>query len=551
MKAALAKIVIVLALASMSATSLGQGAPAQMDAAILDLGARLGYSLGIGGLSNWRWEQTTFADDALGCPAVAARGSAAIVGYKFQLTHDGVTYDYRVSNDSALLVYCGEIDVASVAAAAASAPQYSNRLCDEGAADGPYMRSRINAGMEVEVLGAYVNLRGQPSITADILLQIPSGWTFEITAGPDCVDGYVWWLALVNGQTGYIAEAGDEVYLVAPKTPPELPSREALQASLAPRLVEFGRLGGNFQPAHDWSSDSRFLIAPGAVGSDGAWVYDLRQPALRPQILALDEGIAALAFRPNHDQFVIGGESGALQLWQMDGVYPLAFSERLYLNAHAGAVSALAFSPGGDRLASAGHDAYTHFDVDRAFAALVWDLPTVAQVAALGGNSGLIRSMAFHPLRPDVLTIVDGVTLRNWVTGSGEGVFTVDLRLGEPVAFTALEYSRDGQLAAVALARASDNVSVYPYRGVEPIASYQSPASAVTSLAFSPDGGLLAVGAAESLFSVWDARSHELLATRAVAGAVQDISFSPDGTLIAVSTDRFSLHLFGAPLGSG
>ena len=245
------------------------------------------------------------------------------------------------------------------------------------------MRSRINVGMDVKATGSYLNMRGQPSVNAQVLLQIPADWPVGVTSGPECVDGYIWWLALVNGQTGYIAESGDGSYFVAPKRPPEMPSREVLNASLVPYLLEFGRISGNFQPAHAWSSDNRFLIMPGAVGSDGVWIYDMRQPSLVPQILELDEGIAALAFRPEHNQFVIGGESGALQLWEIHDSDPLTFSERLRLNAHSGPVSAFAFSPDGERLVSAGSEAYTHVDVNRSFAAIVWDLPTVSQQAIL------------------------------------------------------------------------------------------------------------------------------------------------------------------------
>ena len=68
MKTVLTKMVFVLIFISMSALSLGQGAPSQIDAALLDLSARLGYAVGIGNLSNWRWEQTNFPNDALGCP---------------------------------------------------------------------------------------------------------------------------------------------------------------------------------------------------------------------------------------------------------------------------------------------------------------------------------------------------------------------------------------------------------------------------------------------------------------------------------------------------
>ncbi|MCY3796541.1 MAG: hypothetical protein OXG84_01950 [Chloroflexi bacterium] len=529
-----------------AAVSLAQGAPGQINAALLDLSARLGYSVGIGNLSNWRWEQTNFPNDALGCPSAPSAGSGAILGYKFQLTHNAVTYDYRVSSDSALVVYCGLVDAASAAAAAEPESQYSNRLCGETATGGPYMRSRIKAGMTVEILGSYLNLRGQPSIKAAVLLQIPAGWTVDITAGPECVDGYVWWLALVNGQTGYIAEAGDGGYHVAPESPPPIPSREVLNASLAPFLREFGRVSGNFQPIHDWSSDSRFLITAGAPGSDGVWVYDLRHPVLAPQIVELEEGISALAFRPNHDQFALGSDTGVLRLWQIHAGDPLTFSDRLFLNAHAGPVTALAFSPDGNSLVSAGREAYTHVDVDRNFAAIVWDLEAVAQQAILSGHTGLIDAIAFSPSKDLIITAADDGLIRNWEASSGFSSWGRDF--GAPV--IALDKNGD-QLSAVALARRTDNLIITGPAGFDTLASYTLPTASVTSLDFSPDGSMLAVGAAEGVFSIWNTRTHQLIATRETDGAIHDISFSPDGAMIAASTDKYELILYGVPLGSG
>jgi WD40 repeat protein len=408
------------------------------------------------------------------------------------------------------------------------------------------MRSRINVGMAVEISGSYLNLRAQPSINAPVLMQVPSGWMVKITAGPDCIDGYVWWLALVDGQTGYIAEAGESRYLVAPEPPPALPSREIVNRSLAPFLREFGRISGNFLPAHDWSSDSRFLLLPGAPGSDGVWVYDLRHPVLTPQILALDAGISALAFRPNSAQFVIGSATGELQLWQIHDSDPLTFSERLFLNAHAGPISALAFSPDGNRLVSAGSEAYTHVDVNRDWAAIVWDLEAVAQQAILSGNGELIRMAAFSPDASAVFTAGDG-SRRVWDAGSGAllGSF------GAASALAAAEYNPAGSQFAWAQAPPGDSLLILEPGSFAQLASYPLPTRKVTSLGFSPDGAMLVVGAAEGVFSIWDTNTHQTLATRETDGAIRDVSFSPDGATIAVSTDKHELILYGVPLGSG
>ena len=410
------------------------------------------------------------------------------------------------------------------------------------------MRSRIKAGMTVEILGSYLNLRGQPSINAAVLLQIPADWTVDITAGPDCVDGYVWWLALVNGQTGYIAEAGAGSYHVAPESPPPLPSREVLSASVIPFLREFGRVSGNFQPIHDWSSDSRFLITAGALGSDGVWVYDLRHPVLAPQILELDDGISALAFRPNHHQLAVGNDTGALQLWQIHAGDPLTFSERLFLNAHAGPVSALAFSSDGERLVSAGPKPYDHEDAQRDFAGVVWDLPTVARQTILPSLS-LIRYLAYSPDGSRIASSTGDSLARFWIPDSGANISSY-IYVEPKRLVTALAYSGGGLLNAIATVGASAHAHVYDTESGEGIA-YPLPTRQATSLDFSPDGAMLAVGAAEGVFSIWDTNTHQLLATRETDGAIHDISFSPDGAMIAVSTDKHELILYGVPLGSG
>ena len=117
-----------------------------------------------------------------------------------------------------------------------------------------------------------------------------------------------------------------------------------------------------------------------------------------------------------------------LQLWQIHDGAPLTFSERLRLNAHAGPVSALAFSPDGDLLVSAGREAYTHVDVDRDFAAIVWDLPTVAQHAILSGNGQLIHTLAFSPNGNTIFSAGDD-SRRVWDVSSGaiQGSFGVEL----------------------------------------------------------------------------------------------------------------------------
>ncbi len=522
-----------------------QGAPTQIDAALLDLSARLGQSVSIGQLSNWRWEQKRFADSALGCATVAG-GGGSVLGYEFELTYREVTYDYRVSADNATVIYCGEVDPQAFSAAAAET-RYSNRLCSESATDGPYMRSRLIYGIEAEVIQGFLNLRGQPSATGQVLLRIPAGMPFAVTAGPDCAEGFVWWLANVKGQTGYVAEAGDGAVFLRPSEASPVPSREILNANLVRWAQELSRVRGNFGQQHAWSSDGAYLALPGARGSDSIWLYDLRNQRLAPQLLAYDGGVSTLVFRPDRPQILFGGESGSVHLWQLDPGAESGYVEQLYLNAHAGAVSALAFSADGNRFVSAGAEAYSHLPGERKWAAIVWDMTTVAQQALLSGHQGLIRSIAFSPDGTTLATGGEDGALRFWDANSGAGQATLDME----AAVMAIDWSEDGGHIAVALDRAANNLLVVDAATRATARTWQASAAGVTSLAFDQSGAMLLVGAREGLLSIWDATTFELLAMRDAGAGVHAVSFSPDRSIVAASMEKHALAFYGVPLGAG
>ena len=536
---------LVVTFAGVSAPR-AQGAPGQIEAALADLRSRLGRSIALTNLASWRWEQQNFDDASMGCEA-APGGGGPVLGYQFLLTYNFVIYDYRVSHDRSQVILCSEMTPEQAAAAQAAEEQYSNRLCPDSAEPAVYMRSRIDLGMDAEAAQEFVNLRAGPTTSAPVLMQIPADFPFTVAAGPECADSLVWWYVLAGEQTGYVAEGIDGAYLVQPPQPEPLPDRVVLSASNIMRLQEVSRLAGNFRPQHDWSRDGSRLYLPGDTGSDSIWMVQLNQFDLTPLIVPTDDALTTAHARPGADQVLYGSEAGSLHLLQIDVIPEQNYSERLFLNAHGGAVSAVAFSPDGTGIVSAGPVAFTPFVDDRAFVAIVWDLSKVSQVAALAGHRGLIQSIAYSADGVTIVTGADDGTLRFWDAASGQSLQTIDL--GAPI--RAVEFSPDGRLLAIALASAGANVRIHDSSTRAQITALSMSTISVNSLAFSPDSSLLAIGATGNLFTVWDAGTFQPLLTSVVEGAPSDISFSPDGTLIAVSTDRSRLLLHGVPFSAG
>ena len=523
-----------------------QGAPAQIDIALNDLSNRVGQPLGINNLSNWRWSQETYPNTALGCEGVQGSGSD-IAAYQFTLTYGGITYDYRVSADNSVVVLCNQLDPNQPTPVSDSDEPYSNRLCIESEGDQPYMRTRINVGLDIEVVEGVLNLRAQPSSNAEVIQQVPTGVPFRVDGGPSCVDNFVWWFVNVNGQLGYIAEGQDGEYFVEPERPDPLQNREILNTTNLVNLQEFATITGNFVPHLSWSPDGLRFVLPGAQGSNSIWVYRTDALTLLPEIIESDENMNTIEFRPNGTQAMFGTQEGTTHLWQVVPDPNVNIFETLFLNTHQQNITSIAFNPDGARFVSAGQNALTTANVDRLWAAIVWDIQTVSQLVILAGHQGLIRDLAWSPDGGTIVTGSDDGTVRFWDALTGAQISVVEV--GVPVSTVA--YSGNGQFVAVGLSQADGRVLILDGSTFAQISEYQMTSAGVSSLAFSPDSTMLIVGGSDNTFAVWSTQSDQPLTALSVDDDVRHVSFSPDGSFITVATNKPSVSLYGVPFASG
>jgi WD40 repeat protein len=101
-------------------------------------------------------------------------------------------------------------------------------------------------------------------------------------------------------------------------------------------------------------------------------------------------------------------------------------------------------------------------------------------------------------------------------------------------AISAIAFSPDGSLLAAG--DIEKRIKLFDVKTAKALRKLEDLGVAVTSLAFSPDGSLLASAGKEKVVRLWDVKTGQLLKT--LDGhtlAVSDVAFSPDGSLLASS----------------
>jgi WD40 repeat protein len=303
----------------------------------------------------------------------------------------------------------------------------------------------------------------------------PGGFTFSVAFGAD-------------------AETLAVAHIVFDDGPPGGVALVDLRTGATNLAVEHGR-GGS---AVAMSNDGSLLVSGGddamvrvTATADGELLYEatVLDP---PDAVAIspDNALVALVETAAAETVIWELETGTLTR----------------LSGHTGAVHQVTFSADGRFLATSAEDRTVR----------IYARDTLAPVLTLSGFAGSVWQLGFHPDGTRLATASSDGTVQEWAVA---GAF------GRELVYAAADPA--GQVLAVG--DLLGVVRLVDLRTDALLAELNAGANRIRTIAFSPDGGTLAIGGDDAELTLWDVASRQLRETIETPSVIYSVRFSPDG----------------------
>ncbi len=309
--------------------------------------------------------------------------------------------------------------------------------------------------------------------------------------------------------------------------------------------VETGRLVANCCDSEDvvsvaLSPDGTRLVSASWDSVVRVWNAETGQPVVDCEGA---QSAASLAFSANGTRGAAGTFQDTVIVWDPE-------TGQLLEQHDTCAIYNVRFSPDGTRVLGsiAEHDPCSADGTRTAFA-LGGDAVEVKDVEAgrrvkCQGHAGAVTCVAISPDGTRVASGSHDRTVRVWNATTGELVF--DCHGSLHAKFTAV--SADCTRVASGLCE-DDTVKVWDAETGRLVASCRDPRGFTSAAAISPDGARVAFGSGYGYVKVWDAVTDQLVALCRGTYAVWSLAFSPDGAFVASGHDDGTLKVWNAGTG--
>ncbi len=239
--------------------------------------------------------------------------------------------------------------------------------------------------------------------------------------------------------------------------------------------------------------------------------------------------VHALAFSPDGLTIASAGYR-VVKLWQRPA------STRTRELPVGAAITAVAVSPNGQMLATAGADN----------AIKLWNLADGQPGKTLAGHAAAIHSLAFSADGAKLASASEDKTIRVWNPVDGSEVNKIE----SPVPAKAVVFTADS--AKVIVGQVDNTIRVWPIPAQAPFMpekEIKGHGGPVTSLALMPGGAQLLSGSDDQTMRTWDLASGNQVRAFGHGGPVTSVAVRPDGQFVASASSNNIAKLWNAANG--